>query len=95
MPGVLPASKAKVKAATEFHGLHNQSVIVPERYRAGIKALGAKGWMYLGEFMMVHKINPAQGAAYRDMFKDYILEADKKMIICGSAKLAKEFREAI
>jgi hypothetical protein len=51
--------------------------------------------MYLSEFMMANKISPQQSTAYREQFKDFLLEADKKMIICGSAKTAKEFKEAI
>lgn len=88
-------AKPSVKSPTDFHKSHNQNVIVPERFRTGIKNLGPKGWMYLGDFMRENKINPAQGTAYREQFKDCILEADKKMIICGSKKLADEFREAI
>lgn len=89
------AVKTAVKGPSDFHGTHNQSVIVPERFKTGIKAMGPKGWMYYNDFLREYKINPQQGSLHRDSFKDHILEADKKMIICGSVKLAKEFRESI
>lgn len=88
-------AKTPVKGAADFHGTHNQSVIVPERFRAGIKAMGPKGWLYYNDFLREYKINPAQGALYRKGFEAFMLEADKKMVICGSVKLAKEFRESI
>lgn len=84
-----------VKSIADFRKAHDQSFIVPERFRAGLKAMGANGWMYLSDFMRTYKINPQQGAAYRDDFKDNILEVDKKMIICGSAKLAKQLKESV
>lgn len=90
-----PAVKTAVKGPADFHGTHNQSVIVPERFKAGIKAMGVKGWMYYNDFLREYKINPQQGSLHRERFKDHILEADKKMIICGSVKLANEFRESI
>lgn len=84
---------AKAKSIDDFRKAHDQSFIVPERFKAGIKAMGANGWMYLGDFMREYKINPAQGTGYRDLFKDHILEVDKKMIICGSVKLAKKLKD--
>ncbi len=84
-----------VRNPADFHKAHNLNVIIPERFRAGIKKLGPRGWMYLGDFMRENKIAPTQGVAYRDQFKDLMLEADGKMIICGTAKLANEFRGEI
>jgi hypothetical protein len=89
------AVKTAVKGPNDFHGTHNQSVIVPARFKAGIKAMGVNGWMYYNDFLREYKINPAQGALHRKGFEDHMLEADKKMVICGSVKLAKSFRESI
>jgi hypothetical protein len=88
-------AKTPVKTPADFQKTHDKAFIIPERFREGIKALGKTGWMYMGDFMREHKISPQDGALYRDLFKDYILEADKKMIICGSVAQAKEFRESI
>ncbi len=82
-----------VKSVDDFRKAHDQSFIVPERFREGIKGMGPNGWMYLGDFMRQYKINPQQGALYRKDFDGFILEADKKMIICGSTKLAKKLRD--
>lgn len=84
---------AKPKSIEDFRKAHDQSFIVPERFKAGIKAMGPNGWMYMGDFMREYKINPAQGTAYRDQFSGYLHEVDKKMIICGSTKLAKKLKE--
>lgn len=89
------SSKTPVKNPADFSKAHDQSFIVPERFRAGIKALGNNGWMYYNDFIRQHKINPSQGALYRDNFKGFMLEADKKTIVCGSVKLATSFRKSV
>lgn len=90
-----PIAAKSAKSLTDFQKAHDANFIVPERFRAGIKALGSEGWAYLGDFARDNHINPAQSAAYREQFAEFLLTADKKMVICGSAKLATKLRAMV
>jgi hypothetical protein len=89
------SAKVPAKTAADFFKAHDLDTIVPELFRAGIKALGPNGWLYLGDFQRANRINPTQGAAYRDQFKQFIIKADDKYVVCGSVKLANRFRKVV
>ena len=85
--------KTKGRSADDFLRENDPSVYVPAKFKAGIAALGPKGWLYEGEFQKVNKISTTHGAAYRDQFKDFIVETQAgKRAFCGSVALAKELR---
>lgn len=86
---------AKVRTSADFAKAHDKSYIIPEKFRTGVKALGPKGWMYLGDFQRANHINPSDGADHRDKFKEFMFEVDRKFVICGSAKLAKELKASL
>lgn len=83
---------AKAKSIAEFRSAHDKNFIIPERYRKGITALGVSGWEYEGVFYKGNQISVTHGAQFREEFKDFIVEADGKRVICGSKKLATKLR---
>jgi hypothetical protein len=86
----------KVLTADDFRTHHDKSYIVPKKIEAGLKKLGAKGYLYQAEFMKLCEVNnPADFNAYCGAF-----EADHCVVIGGSkAKRAwagsKEFAERL
>lgn len=90
---------AKRKTLADFSAIHDNSVIIPKRYREGIAKLGVDGWEYEFEFMRANGIASQFVNKYGAPFEAYKVKVrvkrDYKNIICGSIKLAKKMREAL
>lgn len=89
------STKQAVKSLDDFRKSHDKNFIIPERIKAGIASLGAGGWEYEGVFQKANGISVTDGAKFRDGFKDFIVEVDKKRVYCGSKALATKMREMI
>lgn len=89
-------SKSTIRKSSDiFCKQHHPAVFVPERFRAGIKALGPDGWAYLAEFLRENKISNTHGTQFGEKFQDHMLTADRKTVICGSAKLAAKLAKLV
>ena len=86
-----------IKTLADFRNQYDKAVIIPAKFRAGIKALTPKGWEYEAQFLQASGISTTDGARFREQFLAYIVPVDagKKRIYCGSTALAKKMREAI
>ena len=88
---------AKIKTTADFDKLHNKSVKIPAQIREGLKKLGPRGWEYWGAFMSANGIAPNVASVYTEMFEKFTVDIprDRKRIICGSERLANEFRAKV
>lgn len=86
---------AKVKTLDDFKNTHDKNTIIPNRIKAGIAALGPNGWEYYGDFLKANKISVTDGSKFVESFKSFVVETDKKRIICGSKKLAAKLVEMV
>lgn len=86
----------KIKARDDFRNQYDKKVIVPKRVQEGLKTLGLTGWEYVREFLRTNKIQERDWGLFSKDYEHLIVEAsDKKKVICGSKKLADEFREMV
>lgn len=86
---------AKVKTLDDFKNTHDKNTIIPNRIKSGIAALGVNGWEYYGDFLKANKISVTDGSKFVETFKDFVVEVEKKRIICGSKKLASKMKEMV
>lgn len=87
-----------IKTLVDFRKQYDKAVVVPEKFRAGIKTLTPKGWEYEAQFLQMCKISTPDGARFRNQFADFIVETtghNSKRVYCGSKALAKKMREAL
>ena len=79
------------KSLAEFRKQHDKSFIVPQKVRAALKALGARGWAYELEFLRLAGLSTTDLAAYRDVFEDHWLVVDRtKRVWAGSPAFKAE-----
>lgn len=87
---------SKGRTIEQFSDAHDRSVMIPKKIREGLKQLG-DSWEYEAEFLKRCKL-PLNGiSAYRDQFKDHVVEvaADRKRIWAGTVKFATKLRERV
>lgn len=93
--------KPKVKTAADYRAAHDVDVIIPNKIRAGLAAIkkeGAQNWEYEQDFLRRIVVSVTQLAAYRDGFKEHIVEApathgrNVKRCYFGDAKVAATLR---
>lgn len=91
-----PAASKPGKSLTEFRQAYDKSLIVPQRIREGLKALG-EGWEYESQFARLAGLSLPDLGNFRDQFSDHIvvLRRDGKRAWAGTAALAARMREMI
>ena len=92
-----PAAPTKSgKSLADFRATYDKDFIIPQRIRAGIKALGA-GWEYEVAFAKLAGVSMNDLGNYREQFADYVvtLKRDGKRAWAGTAGMAKAMREMV
>jgi hypothetical protein len=76
-----PAKAAK-KNLDSFRSIHDRSVTVPNKIKAGLAALrkadGAEGWEYEADFVKRAGLSQTDLGAYRGQFEAHIVETKGK-----------------
>lgn len=88
----------KGKSLQEFRQQFDKGFIVPQKIRAGLKAL-AGGWEYEVNFAKLAGVNLSDLAAFRDQFSDYWValagESRGRRAWAATPSLAKAMREML
>jgi hypothetical protein len=81
------------KSIADFRATYDKDFIIPQRIRAGIKALGA-AWEYEVAFAKMAGVSLNDLGNYREQFADYVvtLKRDGKRAWAGTASMAKAMR---
>jgi hypothetical protein len=81
------------KSIADFRATYDKDFIIPQRIRAGIKALGA-GWEYEVAFAKLAGVSLNDLGNYREQFADYVvtLKRDGKRAWAGTVSMAKAMR---
>lgn len=88
-------SAPKGKSLEDFRGLHDDSFIVPNKFRAALESLG-ESWEYEKDFIIRAGVNQTQFGRYREQFADFQIEIGgktKKRVWAGTKAFANKLRE--
>jgi hypothetical protein len=88
--------KIQKKPLSKFRELHDRTFIVPRRIKEALKRIG-NGWEYEREFCSVAGVSTNDIAAYREQFKDHVVQIERsgKRAWTGSKAMAVQMRKMV
>jgi hypothetical protein len=72
-----PPAKKSGKTLDDLRAIHDKSVLIPNRIKAGLAKLAEDGWenwAYESDFMRLAGVSPADFRDYREQFADFWAE---------------------
>jgi len=89
------ANKFKPRKPEDFRAAHDKSLIVPAKITEGLKRLGANGWVYESEFIVMIGVSHTDFSRHRAGFDDFVVTPrgkNPRRAWCGSKALAAKLR---